>query len=132
MKIKKKIKKKNIKKIRKNIASGKVYVRASYNNTLVYVTDITGNTLLWKTAGSKGFKGSKKNTPFAAQTASKAVAKLVKERFNLSSVEVYIKGIGPGREAAIRGLSGLLKVTYIADVTTIPHNGCRPVKERRN
>lgn len=124
-------KKVSSKKIKKNIHNGKVYINASYNNTLIYVTDLIGNTIAWSTAGREGFKGSKKSTPFAAQTAAKVVSKLVKESCNMSSVEVYIKGPGPGREAAIRGLSSFLKITYIADITSIPHNGCRPPKERR-
>jgi len=119
------------KKKKKKIISGKAYVQASYNNTLIYITDITGNVLLWKTAGSESFKGSKKSTPYAAQVASKNVAKDAKDLYNTTSVEVYIKGPGPGREAAIRGLANFLKVTYIADITGIPHNGCRPSKERR-
>ena len=127
--MKKKIK--GAKKIKKNISVGKVYIQASYNNTLIYVTDLTGNVLLWKTAGSEGFKGSKKSTPYAAQMASKSVAKNAKDLFGLSSVEVFIKGPGPGREAAIRGLANFFKITYIADITSIPHNGCRPSKERR-
>ena len=124
-------KKKTKKKIKRTISVGKVYIQASYNNTLIYISDITGNILIWKTAGSEGFKGSKKSTPYAAQVASKSLAKLAKDTFGLTSVEVFIKGPGPGREAAIRGLAGYLKVTYIADITSIPHNGCRPSKERR-
>ncbi len=120
----------NLKK-RKNVALGKVYIQASYNNTLICVTDISGNVLLWKTAGSEGFKGSKKSTPYAAQMASKALAKEAKETCGLSSVEIFVKGPGPGREAAIRGLANFFKITYIADVTSIPHNGCKPSKERR-
>lgn len=127
MKKKIKVSKKN----RKNISVGKVFIKASYNNTLIYITDLTGNILLWKTAGSEGFKGSKKSTPYAAQMASKSVAKKAKDFYGLVSAEVFVKGPGPGREAAIRGLSNFLKITYIADVTSIPHNGCRPAKERR-
>lgn len=127
----KKIKSKIVKKNKKQVTSAKVYIRASYNNTLIYISDPVGDVLLWKTAGSEGFKGSKKSTPYAAQMASKAVAKLAKDTHGVSSVEVYISGPGPGREAAIRGLASFLKVTYIADVTSIPHNGCRPAKERR-
>ena len=125
------MKKKTKKNIKRTISVGKVYIQASYNNTLIYISDITGNILIWKTAGSEGFKGSKKSTPYAAQVASKSLAKLAKDTFGLTSVEVFIKGPGPGREAAIRGLAGYLKVTYIADITSIPHNGCRPSKERR-
>ncbi len=127
----KKVKNKTIKKSKKQVTSGKVYIKASYNNTLIYITDLIGDVLLWKTAGSEGFKGSKKSTPYAAQVASKAVSKIAKEIHGLNSVEVYVSGPGPGREAAIRGLANFLKVTYIADVTSIPHNGCRPSKERR-
>ncbi len=126
-----KIKSKIVKKSKKQITSAKVYIRASYNNTLIYIADVGGDVLLWKTAGSEGFKGSKKSTPYAAQMASKAVAKIAKDAHGISSVEVYISGPGPGREAAIRGLASFFKVTYIADVTSIPHNGCRPAKERR-
>ena len=127
--MKKKVK--AVKKNKVNLTSGKVYIKASYNNTLIYITDLSGNLLSWKTAGSEGFKGSKKSTPYAAQIASKSVAKDIKESYGISSVEIYIKGPGPGREAAIRGLANYLKITYIADVTGIPHNGCRPSKERR-
>lgn len=127
----KKNKSKIIKKSKKQVTSGKIYIKASYNNTLIYITDLVGDVLLWKTAGSEGFKGSKKSTPYAAQMASKSIAKLAKEVHGLSSVEIYVSGPGPGREAAIRGLANFLKVTYIADITSIPHNGCRPAKERR-
>lgn len=125
------MKKKLKKKVKKTVTVGKAYIQASYNNTLIYISDITGNILTWKTAGSEGFKGSKKSTPYAAQVASKSIAKFAKDTFGLSSVEIFIKGPGPGREAAIRGLANYLKITYIADVTSIPHNGCRPSKERR-
>jgi small subunit ribosomal protein S11 len=119
------------KKIKKQVPSGKAYVQASYNNTLIYITDLNGDVILWKTSGSEGFKGSKKSTPYAAQMASKTVSKLAKESYGMFSIRVYVQGPGPGREAAIRGLSNFLKVTYIADITKIPHNGCRPSKERR-
>ncbi len=125
------MKKKYKKKIKKTFSVGKAYIQASYNNTLIYISDITGNILAWKTAGSEGFKGSKKSTPYAAQVASKSIAKIVKDTFSLTSIEVFVKGPGPGREAAIRGLANYLKITYISDVTSIPHNGCRPSKERR-
>jgi small subunit ribosomal protein S11 len=127
----KKVKTKVSKKSKKQVTSAKVYIKASYNNTLIYITDLVGDVLLWKTAGSEGFKGSKKSTPYAAQVASKALAKAAKDNHGVSSVEIYISGPGPGREAAIRGLANFLKVTYIADITSIPHNGCRPAKERR-
>ena len=122
---------KNLKKSKKHVSVGKVYIQASYNNTLIYITDLTGNVLIWKTAGSEGFKGSKKSTPYAAQVASKSVSKEAKDIYGLTSVEIFIKGPGPGREAAIRGLAHNLKITYISDITSIPHNGCRPSKERR-
>ncbi len=125
------MKKFNKKKNKKFISVGKVYIKASYNNTLIYISDISGNILLWKTAGSEGFKGSKKSTPYAAQIASKNIAKTAKDLLGLSSIEVFIKGPGPGRESAIRGLASYLKITYISDVTSIPHNGCRACKERR-
>jgi len=124
-------KKANIVKKKKSVFGGKAHIQASYNNTLISITDLSGNTLVWKSAGSEGFKGSKKSTPYAAQIAAKMVAKSAKDLYSMSTVEVYIKGPGPGREAAIRGLSNYLKVTYIADITSIPHNGCRPSKERR-
>lgn len=125
------MKKKLKKKIKKTLLNGKVYIQASYNNTLIYISDVSGNVILWKTAGSEGFKGAKKSTPYAAQIASRNIAKLAKETLGLLSVEIFIKGPGPGREAAIRGLANYLKITYISDVTSIPHNGCRPTKERR-
>lgn len=125
------MKKKFKKKHKKNLAVGKAYIQASYNNTLIYISDILGNVLIWKTAGTEGFKGSKKSTPYAAQVASKSVAKLAKDTFGLMSIEIFVKGPGPGREAAMRGLATYLKITYISDVTSIPHNGCRPSKERR-
>lgn len=125
------MKKKLKKKVKKTLLNGKAYIQASYNNTLIYISDISGNVVLWKTAGSEGFKGAKKSTPYAAQIASRNIAKIAKETLGLLSVEVFIKGPGPGREAAIRGLANYLKITYISDVTSIPHNGCRPTKERR-
>ncbi len=129
--MKKKLNYKATKKNKNSVSVGKVYIQSSYNNTLVYVTDLAGNVLLWKTAGSEGFRGSKKSTPYASQIASKSVSKKAKERFGLVSIEVFVKGPGPGREAAIRSLSNFFKITYIADITSIPHNGCRPSKERR-
>jgi len=124
-------KKSSVLKKKKNVFGGKAYIQASYNNTLISITDLSGNTLVWRSAGSEGFKGSKKSTPYAAQIAAKMVGKSAKDVYGMSTVEIYIKGPGPGREAAIRGLSNYLKVTYIADITSIPHNGCRPSKERR-
>ena len=119
------------KKSRRTVASGKVYIQATFNNTLVYITDLDGNTLSWATAGGQGFKGSRKSTPFAAQQASKAAAQKAADEYGLRSVEVYIKGPGPGRESAVKGLADFFKITLISDITKIPHNGCRERKERR-
>ena len=119
------------KKQTKNIDKGAVHIQASFNNTLVTFTDLAGNTLAWSSAGSLGFKGARKSTPFAAQQAVETAAKLAKEQ-GLKSVEVYVKGTGNGREAAIRALgTAELNVTKISDVSPIPHNGCRPPKKRR-
>ncbi|MCL2569369.1 MAG: 30S ribosomal protein S11 [Oscillospiraceae bacterium] len=116
---------------RKNIEKGAVHIRSSFNNTMVTVTDTHGNTLSWATSGGMGFRGSKKSTPFAAQTAAETAAKAAMEH-GLKSVQVFVKGPGSGREAAIRALqSAGLEVTMIKDVTPIPHNGCRPPKRRR-
>ena len=109
---------------RKNIEKGAVHIRSSFNNTMVTVTDTNGNALSWASAGGLGFRGSRKSTPYAAQTAAETAAK--------AAVEVYVKGPGSGREAAIRALQAVgLEVTMIKDVTPIPHNGCRPPKRRR-
>ena len=119
------------KKQTNNIDKGAVHIQASFNNTLVTFTDLAGNTLAWSSAGSLGFKGARKSTPFAAQQAVETAAKLAKEQ-GLKSVEVYVKGPGNGREAAIRALgTAELNVTKISDVSPIPHNGCRPPKKRR-
>lgn len=119
------------KKQTKNVDKGAVHIQASFNNTLVTFTDLAGNTVAWSSAGSLGFKGARKSTPFAAQQAVENAAKLAKEH-GLKTVEVYIKGPGNGREAAIRALSAAeLNVTKISDVSPIPHNGCRPPKKRR-
>ncbi len=119
------------KKQTKNIDKGQVHIQASFNNTLVTFTDLAGNTLSWSSAGSLGFRGARKSTPFAATQAVETAAKLAKEQ-GLKSVEVYVKGPGNGREAAIRALSTAeLNVTKISDVSPIPHNGCRPPKKRR-
>lgn len=110
---------------------GKAYVTATFNNTIVTVTDPSGNTLVWGTAGASGFKGARKATPFAATTAVDNVAKKVKEQ-GMRSIEVYVKGPGPGRDAAIRAFKAAgLEITAIADLTPIPHNGPRPSKRRR-
>ncbi|MBE7041884.1 MAG: 30S ribosomal protein S11 [Ruminococcaceae bacterium] len=116
---------------RKNIERGAVHIRSSFNNTIVTITDVAGNAISWASAGGMGFRGSRKNTPFAAQTAAETAAKAAMEH-GLKMVEVYVKGPGAGREAAIRALQGAgLEVTMIKDVTPIPHNGCRPPKRRR-
>ena len=127
----KKVASKLRKKVKKIISSGKVYVIASFNNTLIYITDLEGNTLSWSTAGEQGFKGSRKSTPYAAQVAAKKVAETVKSVFDMRVVEVLIRGPGPGREAAARAVADFFKVTLISDITGIPHNGCRAEKERR-
>ncbi|MBQ7254840.1 MAG: 30S ribosomal protein S11 [Oscillospiraceae bacterium] len=117
---------------RKNIEKGAVHIRSSFNNTMVTVTDLSGNAISWASSGGLGFRGSKKSTPFAAQTAAETAAKAAIEICGLKTVEVYVKGPGQGRESAIRALqSAGLEVTMIKDVTPIPHNGCRPPKRRR-
>ncbi len=116
---------------RKNIEKGAVHIRSSFNNTMVTITDLHGNAISWASAGGMGFRGSRKSTPFAAQTAAETAARAAMEH-GLKQVEVYVKGPGSGREAAIRALqSAGLEVQMIKDVTPIPHNGCRPPKRRR-
>ena len=116
---------------RKNIEKGTVHIRATFNNTLVTVTDTAGNAISWASAGELGFKGSRKSTPFAAQSAAETAAKAAMEH-GLKSVEVYVRGPGSGRESAIRALETVgLQITLIKDVTPVPHNGCRPPKRRR-
>ena len=115
----------------KKVDRGQVHIQSSFNNTLVTVTDMNGNALSWSSAGSLGFKGSRKGTPFAAQQATETAVKAAKEH-GLRSAEVYVKGPGSGRESAIRALEVVgLDVTSITDVSPIPHNGCRPPKRRR-
>ena len=119
------------KKIKKNIADGIVHVHASFNNTIITITDRQGNALSWATSGGAGFKGSRKSTPFAAQVAAEAAGKVAQE-CGIKNLEVRIKGPGPGRESAVRALHALgIKITPISDVTPVPHNGCRPPKKRR-
>jgi small subunit ribosomal protein S11 len=119
------------KKVKKNVAEAIVHVHASFNNTIVTITDRQGNTLAWATSGGAGFKGSRKSTPFAAQVAAETAGRAAIE-CGVKNLEVRIKGPGPGRESAVRALNALgLKVTSIADVTPVPHNGCRPPKRRR-
>ena len=116
---------------KKNIERGAAHIQSSFNNTIVTLTDTQGNALSWASAGGLGFRGSRKFTPFAAQTAAEVAAKAAMEH-GLKSVEVYVKGPGQGREAAIRALQAAgLEVTMIKDVAPIPHNGCRPPKRRR-
>ena len=118
-------------RVKKNIEKGAAHIRATFNNTIVTITDTAGNALSWASAGGLGFRGSKKSTPFAAQSAAETAAKAAMEH-GLKTVEVYVKGPGAGREAAIRALQAAgLDVTMIKDVTPIPHNGCRPPKRRR-
>jgi small subunit ribosomal protein S11 len=124
-------KKKGKKKVRKHVPVGVAHIRATFNNTMITITDPDGNTIAWSSSGSKGFKGSRKSTPFAATVAAEDAAKKAME-CGLSSVSVLIKGPGSGREAALRSLQAAgIKVNYIRDVTPIPHNGCRPPKRRR-
>ena len=119
------------KKERKNIERGAAHIRSTFNNTIVTMTDVNGNALSWASAGGLGFRGSKKSTPFAAQMAAETAAKAAMEH-GLKTVEVFVKGPGAGREAAIRALQAAgLEVSLINDVTPIPHNGCRPPKRRR-
>ncbi len=119
------------KKVKKNVAEGVVHVHASFNNTIITITDRQGNALAWATSGGQGFKGSRKSTPFAAQVAAESAGRVAME-YGVKNLEVRIKGPGPGRESAVRALHGLgIKITAISDVTPIPHIGCRPPKRRR-
>ena len=119
-------------KVKKNVPQGKAFIHTTFNNTIVTVSDLEGNVISWASAGTLGFKGSKKSTPFAAGMAAEAAGKAAYD-MGMRKVEVYVKGLGPGRETAIRSLSTAgLEVTAIIDVTPIPHNGCRPPKRPRN
>ena len=119
------------KKVKKNVAEGSAHIHASFNNTIITITDRQGNALSWATSGGAGFKGSRKSTPFAAQVAAEAAGKAAVE-CGVKNLEVRIKGPGPGRESSVRALNALgMKITSITDVTPIPHNGCRPPKKRR-
>ncbi|MBF0474682.1 MAG: 30S ribosomal protein S11 [Deltaproteobacteria bacterium] len=119
------------KREKKNIPSGKAHIQSTFNNTIVTITDMAGNTVAWSSAGVQGFKGSRKSTPFASQMAAEDAAKKAIEN-GMKTVEVYVKGPGGGREAALRALQAAgLHVSLIRDVTPIPHNGCRPPKRRR-
>jgi len=119
------------KKIKKNVVDGVAHVHASFNNTIITITDRQGNALAWATSGGSGFRGSRKSTPFAAQVAAEKVGEMVKE-YGMKNLEVEVKGPGPGRESAVRALNNIgFRITNITDVTPIPHNGCRPPKKRR-
>ena len=122
---------KSKKKVKKNIPAGIAYINSSFNNTIITITDLNGNTVSWSSSGNKGFKGSRKSTPFAAQLAAEEAGKKAMEH-GMKHVEVVIKGPGNGRESAIRALGSTgLNITVIKDITPIPHNGCRPSKRRR-
>ena len=119
------------KRIKKDIPSGIVHIQSTFNNTIVTVTDLSGNTIAWSSSGTQGFKGSRKSTPFAAQLAAEDAAAKAREH-GVKQVSVFVKGPGAGREAALRSLMGAgFKVNLIRDVTPVPHNGCRPPKKRR-
>ena len=116
---------------RKQVSDGMAHIHASFNNTIITLTDRQGNALSWATSGGSGFRGSRKSTPFAAQVAAERAGEAAKE-YGLKNIEVFVKGPGPGRESAIRALNAVgYKITNITDVTPIPHNGCRPPKKRR-
>ena len=119
------------KKVKKDVADGIAHIHASFNNTIIMITDRQGNALAWATAGGSGFRGSRKSTPFAAQVAADRAGQVAKE-YGVKNLDVNVKGPGPGRESAVRALNNAgFKITSIYDVTPIPHNGCRPPKKRR-
>ena len=118
-------------KVKKNVAEGIAHIHASFNNTIITITDRQGNALSWATSGGQGFKGSRKSTPFAAQVAAESAGRVAQDQ-GIKNLEVRIKGPGPGRESAVRALNNLgIKIQLIEDVTPVPHNGCRPPKRRR-
>jgi small subunit ribosomal protein S11 len=118
-------------KVKKNIQSGVAHIQSTFNNTIITITDPSGNTVAWSSSGTRGFKGSRKSTPFAAQVAADDAARKAMDH-GMRTVSVYLKGPGPGREAALRSLQSVgLRISLIRDVTPIPHNGCRPPKRRR-
>ena len=119
------------KKAKRTLSHGKAYIHATFNNTIVTITDTQGNAVVWSSAGSSGFRGSRKSTPYAARLAAQEAIKSATE-MGLQEVDIYVKGPGPGREAAIRAMIGTdLRVRSISDITPVPHNGCRPPKKRR-
>ncbi len=119
------------KKVKKNIQTGIAHIQSTFNNTMITITDVAGNTLCWSTAGGQGFKGSRKSTPFAAQVAAEECSKKAMEH-GIRQLSIYVKGPGSGRESAVRALQAAgIKITLIRDVTPVPHNGCRPPKRRR-
>jgi small subunit ribosomal protein S11 len=119
------------KRVKKNVPNGIAHIQATFNNTIVTITDVNGNVISWSSAGARGFKGSRKSTPFAAQTAAEDAARKAMDN-GMRSIDVYVKGPGAGRESALRSLQATgLRVNLIKDVTPIPHNGCRPPKRRR-
>jgi small subunit ribosomal protein S11 len=123
--------KKGKKKVKKNVQSGIAHIHSTFNNTMITITDVAGNSLAWSTAGAQGFKGSRKSTPFAAQVAAEDCAKKAMEH-GVRQLSINVKGPGSGRESAVRALQAAgIKITIIRDVTPIPHNGCRPPKRRR-
>lgn len=119
------------KRVKKNIAEAIAHIHASFNNTIIAISDRQGNVLTWATSGGSGFRGSRKSTPFAAQVAARKAGEVAQE-FGVKALEIRVKGPGPGRESAVRALNGLgFEISNIVDVTPIPHNGCRPAKRRR-
>ena len=119
------------KKVRRSVIDGVAHIHASFNNTIITITDRQGNTLAWATSGGSGFRGSRKSTPFAAQVAAEKLSS-VRDEYGMQNLDVFVKGPGPGRESAVRSLNSAgFKITNITDVTPIPHNGCRPPKKRR-
>ena len=125
------VKKGTKKKVKKNVKSGIAHIQSTFNNTVITITDVGGNTLAWSSAGQQGFKGSRKSTPFAAQVAAEECARKAMEH-GVRNVSVYVKGPGSGRESAMRALSAAgIRINLIKDVTPVPHNGCRPPKRRR-
>lgn len=123
---------KTVRRVKRNVPRGCVYINTTFNNTIITVTDAQGNVMRWASAGASGFKGTRKSTPFAARVAAEKVAKDAIDNDGLQEVDVFVKGAGPGREASLRALAAVgLRVRSIVDTTPIPHNGCRPPKKRR-